>query len=108
MLDSGLIDAVLIATPHFSHPDIAVAAFERGLHVLTEKPAGVYAPLQAMFIIAAENYLSLCRLTGHTPAWEDLLQQIDRLRQACQQLWHGWSAIPVYLLHRYGEYLIGC
>lgn len=51
--------------------------------------SGVYAPLQAMFIIAAENYLSLCRLTGHTPAWEDLLQQIDRLRQACQQLWHG-------------------
>lgn len=42
MLDSGLIDAVLIATPHFSHPDLAIAAFARGLHVLTEKPAGVY------------------------------------------------------------------
>ncbi|MCA0757490.1 Gfo/Idh/MocA family oxidoreductase [Paenibacillus sp. N4] len=42
MMDSGLIDAVLIATPHYSHPELAIAAFERGLHVLCEKPAGVY------------------------------------------------------------------
>lgn len=41
-LDSGLLDAVLIATPHYFHPTIAMQAFERGLHVLTEKPAGVY------------------------------------------------------------------
>ena len=42
LLDSGLIDAVLIATPHYDHPSIAVKAFEKGLHVITEKPAGVY------------------------------------------------------------------
>ncbi|MHB1157556.1 MAG: Gfo/Idh/MocA family protein [Phycisphaerales bacterium] len=42
MLDSGLIDAVLIATPHYFHPELAIAAFGRGLHVLVEKPAGVY------------------------------------------------------------------
>jgi predicted dehydrogenase len=42
LLDSGEIDAVLIATPHYDHPPIARAAFQRGLHVLTEKPAGVY------------------------------------------------------------------
>ena len=55
MLDSGLIDAVLIATPHFSHPDIAVAAFERGLHVLTEKPAGVYTRQAERMCEAAES-----------------------------------------------------
>lgn len=43
LLDSGLVDAVLIAVPHYHHSEIAVKAFERGLHVLTEKPAGVYA-----------------------------------------------------------------
>ncbi|TJY42421.1 Gfo/Idh/MocA family oxidoreductase [Cohnella pontilimi] len=36
------IDALLIATPHYTHPSIAIAAFKHGLHVLTEKPAGVY------------------------------------------------------------------
>jgi predicted dehydrogenase len=41
LFESGLIDAVLIATPHFGHPADAIAAFERGLHVLIEKPAGV-------------------------------------------------------------------
>lgn len=43
LLDSGLVDAVLIAVPHYSHPVIAMECFRRGLHVLTEKPAGVYA-----------------------------------------------------------------
>ncbi|WP_409346048.1 Gfo/Idh/MocA family protein [Paenibacillus sp. MBLB4367] len=42
LLDSGEIDAVYIATPHYDHPRIAILAFKRGLHVLTEKPAGVY------------------------------------------------------------------
>jgi len=35
-------DAVIIATPHYFHPPYAIQAFEHGLHVLTEKPAGVY------------------------------------------------------------------
>ncbi len=42
LMDSGKIDAVLIATPHYSHPELSIASFERGLHVLVEKPAGVY------------------------------------------------------------------
>ncbi len=43
MLDSGLIDAALIAVPHYDHPTYATECFKRGIHVLTEKPAGVYA-----------------------------------------------------------------
>ncbi|WP_407267952.1 Gfo/Idh/MocA family protein [Radiobacillus sp. PE A8.2] len=39
---SNLVDAVLIATPHYDHSRIAIKAFEHGLHVLIEKPAGVY------------------------------------------------------------------
>ena len=42
MYASGLIDAVLIATWHYDHPLMAIDAFEAGLHVLIEKPAGVY------------------------------------------------------------------
>lgn len=43
MLDSGLVDAVLIALPHYDHPVYAQKCFERKIHVLTEKPAGVFA-----------------------------------------------------------------
>lgn len=43
MLDSGLVDSVLIAVPHYDHPTIAKECFKRKLHVLTEKPAGVCA-----------------------------------------------------------------
>ena len=38
MLDSGLIDAVVISTPPNSHYDWAKAALERGIHVVLEKP----------------------------------------------------------------------
>ena len=42
LIKSGLVDAVLIAVPHYDHPTIAIKCFEHGLHVITEKPAGVY------------------------------------------------------------------
>lgn len=35
-------DAVLIAVPHYQHPELAICAFSHGLHVMCEKPAGVY------------------------------------------------------------------
>ena len=43
--EKGLLDldAVIIATPHYSHEKIAVRAFRGGLHVLSDKPAGVYS-----------------------------------------------------------------
>ncbi|MEX0777386.1 MAG: Gfo/Idh/MocA family oxidoreductase [Phycisphaeraceae bacterium] len=43
LMDSGLVDAVLIATPHYFHPPLSIAAFTRGIHVLTEKPVSVTA-----------------------------------------------------------------
>lgn len=39
---SGDVDAVIICTPHYDHPEQAIAALNSGLHVLIEKPAGVY------------------------------------------------------------------
>jgi len=43
LIDSGKVDAVLIATPHTTHPAFAERAFARGLHVLVEKPLAVTA-----------------------------------------------------------------
>jgi len=42
LMKSGCVDAVFIATPHYDHPPLAIKAFSYGLHVLSEKPAGVY------------------------------------------------------------------
>ena len=42
MMDSGLLDAVIVATPHYLHPALVKEALSKGLHALSEKPAGVY------------------------------------------------------------------
>jgi predicted dehydrogenase len=42
MAASGLIDAVLIATPHFQHTSLGIQALQAGLHVLVEKPISVH------------------------------------------------------------------
>lgn len=53
LLDSGLVDAVLIATPHYDHPPIAIEAFRRGIHVLSEKPIAVTVSAADAMIRAA-------------------------------------------------------
>ena len=42
MLDSGLIDACIIAVPHYDHPSLAIECMKRSIHVMLEKPSGVY------------------------------------------------------------------
>lgn len=43
MVTSGHVDAVITTLPHYMHPEIAIYCLERGMPVLVEKPAGVYA-----------------------------------------------------------------
>lgn len=52
---SGLCDAVLIAVPHYDHPTLAIEAFDYGLNVITEKPAGVYTKQVLEMNAAAEK-----------------------------------------------------
>lgn len=42
MLNSGKIDACIISVPHYDHPRYAIACMKREIHVMSEKPAGVY------------------------------------------------------------------
>ncbi len=42
MMASGLIDAVLVCTPHPSHTPLGIMALEKGLHLLMEKPLGAH------------------------------------------------------------------
>ncbi|MBQ6555090.1 MAG: Gfo/Idh/MocA family oxidoreductase [Firmicutes bacterium] len=40
---ADVYDALIIATPHKTHPELALRAFELGKHVMCDKPAGIYA-----------------------------------------------------------------
>lgn len=42
LIASGLCEAVMVCVPHYQHPTLAISAMKHGLHVLVEKPAGVY------------------------------------------------------------------
>ena len=42
MLDSGKIDACMVCVPHYDHAKYAMECMKRGIHVMVEKPAGVY------------------------------------------------------------------
>jgi len=56
LIDSGKCDAVLIATPHYFHPEFVIYALEHGVHALCEKPAGVYTKqVRAMNEVAAKS-----------------------------------------------------
>ena len=55
LLDAGAADGIVIATPHYSHPDIAAAAFRRGVHVLCEKPIAVHLRDARRMIAAYEE-----------------------------------------------------
>ena len=49
MLESGCIDMVMICTPHFYHPNMAIQSISQGIHTMIEKPVGVWpAELDAL------------------------------------------------------------
>lgn len=57
MFDSGLVDAVVVSTSNDSHYDITMAALDRGLHVLCEKPL-------ALNVAQAEEMVARAASTG--------------------------------------------
>ena len=42
LIRSGAVDAVVVATPHYQHTTLGIAALEAGLHAMVEKPVSVH------------------------------------------------------------------
>ena len=42
LIRSGLVDAVIIATPHYQHTTLGIAALQAGVHVMVEKPISAH------------------------------------------------------------------
>ena len=56
LIHSGACEAVIIAVPHYLHPSMAIEAMETDLHVIVEKPAGVYTKqVEEMNAVAAKH-----------------------------------------------------
>ena len=86
MLDSAALDGVIIATPHYDHPDMSIAAFERGIHVLVEKPIAVHVNEAQRMIDAYHSFkeqmpnlvfgaMFMQRTWGH---WRKIKAMIER------------------------------
>ena len=58
VLNDPDVDAIVIATPHPSHKEIALESFKAGKHVLVEKPIGV-TPSEADIIVSAARKYNL-------------------------------------------------
>ncbi|MGH7970455.1 MAG: Gfo/Idh/MocA family protein, partial [Limisphaerales bacterium] len=54
LIRSGLVDAVIIATPHFQHTTLGISALEHGVHIMVEKPVSAHKA-DAEKIIAAHQ-----------------------------------------------------
>lgn len=54
LIRSPEVDAVLIATPHYSHTTVGIDALSHGLHVLVEKPISVHKA-DCMRLLAARR-----------------------------------------------------
>src|SRR5437867_480549 len=42
LIRSGLVDAVIIATPHYQHTTLGIAALNQGVHAMVEKPISAH------------------------------------------------------------------
>ena len=57
LIDSGSVDAVIVAAPHYFHPIVGIYAMKKGLAVLSEKPI-------AVTVRAADEMIKAAKETG--------------------------------------------
>ena len=56
LIDSGLVDAVIVAVPHYQHPTLSIKAMKKGINVVGEKPAGFFTKaVREMNAVADES-----------------------------------------------------
>ena len=81
LLRSGEVEAVVITTPHYQHPQMGIEALQSGVNVLLEKPAGVYTKQVRELLRVADQRrdLTLAMMFNQraNPLYADLKQAID-------------------------------
>jgi predicted dehydrogenase len=90
----GEVDAVIVASSNASHHPIALAAIERGRHVLCEKPLGLSAH-EADELAAAAQRAGLVTMTPFTYRFMPIMRQLRH------HLDEGYVGRPYHLAARY-------
>jgi len=105
MIDSGDVDAVVTCVPHFLHPQMGIDALERGIHVLGEKPAGVYSKQVRLLNEFAESHpdttFAIMFNQRTNPLYRDLKALLDSgelgaLRRWTWTITTWWRPQPYY------------
>src|SRR5437867_1227798 len=56
LVPSRVVDAVIVATPHYQHTSIGIAALEAGLHLMVEKPISAHKADAERLIAVAKKH----------------------------------------------------
>jgi predicted dehydrogenase len=59
LMRSSTVDAVVIATPHYQHTSLGIAALENGLHIMVEKPISAHKADAERLIAAHQRHSRL-------------------------------------------------
>lgn len=94
MLDREPLDALIVATPNRSHYPIALAALERGLHVLCEKPVGMSSS-------EARRLADLAAAKGATTMVPFTYRNMPGMRYLKELVDEGYIGQPYHLNMRY-------
>jgi predicted dehydrogenase len=81
MLDRVPLDAVVVSTAHTAHTEPAVAALERGLHVLVEKPMALTGD-DAWAMVRAAERSGRVLMTCYGPRFQGLWRSARKALQA--------------------------
>ena len=96
MLDDAQLDAVVIATPTTFHAAIALAAIERGIPVLVEKPLAATVE-EGSEILAPSRRRGVPIQVGHVERFNPAVRELDRLparagsRRSTRSRAPGWA-----------------
>jgi len=72
LIDRPDVDAVVVATPHYFHPEVAIYAMEKGKPVISEKPISVTVAQADAMVAAAKHTgtpFAVMHQTRSEPVW---------------------------------------